>query len=131
MTLGKLFLPFFTLYTLAAAGLLALGLVPYFATVSPSFHAVLHGWSLGQGLLAQAIAAILTPAHNHVISGTWSVTSDYFFSILNLALGVFLVWRRPDDWLARLLGIGMVGTGLVTICTPTRPSSRCSQSFRR
>lgn len=32
------------------------------------------------------------------------------FSVLNLALGLLLVVRRPHDWTARLLAMGMIGT---------------------
>jgi hypothetical protein len=35
---------------------------------------------------------------------------DYLLSGLNLGVGVLLVWRRPLDGVARLLGLGMVGT---------------------
>src|SRR5205823_12228307 len=38
------------------------------------------------------------------------VLLDNLLSALNLGLGVFLVWRRPLDGVARLLGLAMVGT---------------------
>ena len=38
------------------------------------------------------------------------VLLDYVLSGVNLGLGVFLVWRRPLDGVARLLGLAMVGT---------------------
>lgn len=31
-------------------------------------------------------------------------------SLVNLSFGLFLVWRRSGEWVARLLGLGMVGT---------------------
>ena len=108
-----LFLPFFGVYTGVAAVLLALGLLPQVILISPWLHNQLHATSLGDGLWSAAAGAILSPVHNHVVSGAWALLRDYFFSLLNLAVGVFLVWRRPHDWVARLLGMGMVGTGLV------------------
>lgn len=36
---------------------------------------------------------------------------DDVFSALNIGLGVFLVWRRPRDKTARLLGLALVGDG--------------------
>ena len=38
---------------------------------------------------------------------------DYLLSGVNLGLGVFLVWRRPQDGVARLLGLAMVGTPVI------------------
>lgn len=38
---------------------------------------------------------------------------SYAFSVINLAVAMFLVWLRPRDWVARLMAVGMVGTGAV------------------
>ncbi|MBW3562660.1 MAG: sensor histidine kinase [Actinobacteria bacterium] len=38
---------------------------------------------------------------------------QYAFSIMNVALGIFLMVLRPRDTVARLLALGMVGTGAV------------------
>lgn len=40
------------------------------------------------------------------------VTVDYVISAVNIGFATFLVSRRPYDWVARLLAIGMVGTAV-------------------
>ena len=49
----------------------------------------------------------------HFSSGLERLAFDYALSVLNVGLGVFLVWKLPRDKTARLLGVGLVGTGLV------------------
>ncbi len=46
----------------------------------------------------------------HISEPISSVAFQYLFSLVNLFLGIVLVRLRPDDWSARLLAVGMVGT---------------------
>lgn len=106
------FLPLFVLYSLIAVLLLVLGLLPYLVSVSAVLGGTLSSWGEGQGLLARVAEAIAKPADGYILGGTGAVVRDYFFSLLNLVFGIFIVWRRPNDWVARLLGLGMVGTAV-------------------
>ncbi len=105
------FLIFFTLYTAVAIFLLLIGLASAFAAFYPPVHEALDN-SIRRpdslGLLARAISEAA-----HLSEGGIQIAIDYLLSLLNLAFGVFLVWRRPGDWAARLLGLGMVGTATV------------------
>jgi len=49
----------------------------------------------------------------HVSEPVRLVALQYLFSVVNLCLGILLVRLRPRDWAARLLALGMVGTGAV------------------
>ena len=40
------------------------------------------------------------------------IVVDYVLSVLNVAFGLFLVWKRPQDWVARLFAVGMVGVAM-------------------
>lgn len=98
----------FGLYTTAAAFLLLLGLA---AAAAATFPLVLADFRE-----AEASRTALEPVWRLVVQtaplseAPGQVVLDYLLSGLNLALGVFLVWRRPLDGVARLLGLGMVGT---------------------
>ncbi|MCA1833153.1 MAG: GAF domain-containing sensor histidine kinase [Actinomycetota bacterium] len=46
----------------------------------------------------------------HYAERPGQVALDYLFSISTLALGIFLVRKRPLDRVARLLGVAMIGT---------------------
>ena len=92
-----------------AVFLLVLGLVAA-AAVDPSIKTLLQHWGSEGGLLAPfwenaASAARLTetPAE---------IAVDYAISIVNIAFGVLLVWKRPGDWVARLFAIGAVGVAM-------------------
>ncbi len=49
----------------------------------------------------------------HVSEPIHLVALQYLFSVVNLCLGILLVRLRPHDRAARLLALGMVGTGAV------------------
>ncbi|MDQ3029922.1 MAG: hypothetical protein M3R09_07830 [Actinomycetota bacterium] len=49
----------------------------------------------------------------HDVEQQAQVVIQYLFSMVNVGLGVLLIWLRPRDRVARLLAIGMVGTGAV------------------
>lgn len=105
------FLIFFSLYATGAIFLLLLGLASAFAVFSAPVHEALDNAARRPdsfGLLGRAISEAA-----HLSEGGIQIAIDYLLSLLNLAFGVFLVWRRPGDWVARLLGLGMVGTAAV------------------
>ena len=88
---------FFAPYALIAGLLLVLGLVPYLASSANVFRDQLQAWTGDSGLLADVANAILEPAHGHVVAGAGALVRDYFFSILSLGCGIFIVSRRPSD----------------------------------
>ena len=66
---------------------------------------------LPSGLLGMVYSATrCTPCLRSVKEPDLLWLLDYLLSGVNLGLGVFLVWRRPQDGVARLLGLAMVGT---------------------
>jgi class 3 adenylate cyclase len=93
----------FALYTLVAVALLALGLAPALVASPPSLEATAGGGPFG--VFAPLIARAMPYVEPAPV-----IALDYALSLLNLSVGVFLVLRRPDEWVPRLLGIGMVGT---------------------
>ncbi len=105
------FLIFFALYTAVAIFLLLLGLGSAFAALFPPVHDILEAWGRNADLVGLLARAMSQSAH--LSESTLEILFDYLLSALNLAIGVFLVWRRPSDWVVRLLGLGMVGTAMV------------------
>jgi hypothetical protein len=102
------FAAFFGVYTAAAIALLLLGLGSVLAQVYPQFQGTLHAWAQAGGGVAPW--ALGVEQASHASSGARFVALDYLLSALNLVFGVFLVRIRPGEWVARLLGVGMVGT---------------------
>ena len=98
----------FGLYTAAAASLLGLGAAAALAAIFPAVAAASGEAAASRTLLEPVWRLVLRTAPLSEAPG--QVIIDYLLSGLNLALGVFLVWRRPLDGVARLLGLGMVGT---------------------
>ncbi|MBI3977823.1 MAG: hypothetical protein HY331_06530 [Chloroflexi bacterium] len=133
-----LFSGFFALYAAAAILWLLLGVAPALTAASPTAHAALHRLSGGEvpsaatslpGLLAALAGRIADVSHHaqtrppvdHTDSDAnpiaylggqpvGQVALEYLFSATNLALGVFLIRLRPQNRVARLLALGMVGT---------------------
>jgi hypothetical protein len=98
----------FALYTTTACFLLLLGLASSVASISvDALDAFQDGAQSGSSfgplwtLIVQSAPLAEAPGQ---------VLLDYVLSGINLGLGVFLVWRRPRDGVARLLGLAMVGT---------------------
>jgi signal transduction histidine kinase len=78
-----------------------------FRVVFAVYLAGLLTW-LGLGLLPSGMvhgSGPMTDATTGLQTGV-----QYAFSVLNLALGVLLVWRRPDELVPRLLGFALLGT---------------------
>lgn len=98
----------FAVYTAVAMFLLALGLGAALAAVSPAVAEAFQDASVEGGRLEPVWRVMIAAAP--LSEPPIQVGVDYLLSALNLGLGVFLVWRRPTDLVARLLGLGMVGT---------------------
>ncbi|MBW3665616.1 MAG: sensor histidine kinase [Actinobacteria bacterium] len=69
-------------------------------------------------VVGEAIQRTTTAELGSAIGGGESLSGpvigmQYAFSIMNVALGIFLMVLRPRDTVARLLALGMVGTGAV------------------
>jgi signal transduction histidine kinase len=102
-------LAFLFVYTAAVVLWLVLGLLP---ALGQRFHAIanqLLGWAAGTGWFAH-VARRLVTASAATYAAKGPLALFYLFSLANLGLGVFLVWRRPHDRVAQLLAIGMIGT---------------------
>jgi len=89
--------------------MLAMGLVAAFA-VDPGVREILLGWSKAGGIsgplwLAMANAARLSEPVPQIVL-------DYALSALYIGCALFLVWKRPNDWVARLLGLALIGTAM-------------------
>jgi hypothetical protein len=99
----------FTAYTFGALSILALGVGAVAASASESLHTAMHDRGFGGlGLIARSYLRMADASH-HVPSGT-TIAIDYTFSVLNIALAIFLLWLRPRDRTARLLAFALVGT---------------------
>src|SRR3984893_684423 len=98
----------FSLYTATAAFLLLLGLASALAAASPAILEVFQDAAVGGSRFAPMCRVIVQSAPLSEVPG--QVQLDYVLSGVNLGLGMFLVWRRPQDGVARLLGLAMVGT---------------------
>ena len=97
--------------TVYLAGLLAwlvLGLVPALAGAVPALHDALMSLAAGHGRLATYAGRVA--GDDMMTSGLGWVALSYLFSILNLALGVLLLLRRPDEVVPRLLALAVMGT---------------------
>jgi signal transduction histidine kinase len=86
---------------------LLLGLLPALAGAVGPLHDALVSLARGDGL--PATYAQRVAMREHSVSLVW-VALNYLFSVLNLALGVVLVVRRPDEPVARLLALAVLGT---------------------
>jgi hypothetical protein len=108
--LGPLYIVFFAVFvtfTIGALSALALGLGSAWAHFSPALHDSLHVRALGTGLMARA--ALRMADASHEVGTAPAVVFDYLFSLVNIALAIFLLWLRPRDRAARLLAIALVG----------------------
>jgi len=105
------FLAFFGLYTAASLLLLLIGLGPALAKGMPAVQEAFEGWAQGRGPAASVWMGMAQASQFSESLGR--VILDYLFSLLNVGFGIFIVWRRPRDWTARLLGVALVGTGNV------------------
>jgi hypothetical protein len=103
-----LFYLVFGTYTTAAVFLLLLGLGSALAGLSTPILGAFQDAAWSSSPLAPVWQVVVQSAPLSEAPG--QVLLDYLLSGLNLTLGVFLIWRRPLDGVARLLGLAMVGT---------------------
>lgn len=104
------FLIFFAVYTAVAIFLLLLGLGSGETAAGLRLFDALTAIAPSDGNLYDLQRGMAVATQLSESAG--QIALDYFLSVLNLGLGVFIVWRRPGDWVARLLGLGMVGTAM-------------------
>jgi hypothetical protein len=100
---------FFTVYTVGGILVLLQGAGAVWAHLSPAFHSELHLRALAGTNYSARIAQRMADA-SHTLPSAPSIVLGYSFSILNIALAIFLLWLRPRDRTARLLALGVVGT---------------------
>jgi len=103
------FLAPFALYTVLSVALLVLGLGAALAVSEPVRDRFLQ-WAQAGGVAGFFWETMGRAAR--LSEPLPTLLADYFLSILNVACGLLLVWRRPRDWTARLLAIGMIGTAM-------------------
>jgi GAF domain-containing protein len=114
------FLSFFALYITAAIIWLAMGLAPFIVYAFPELRETLRemGDVTGAGTSVSHVPIVTVLAWNillesYSVEPAAQVILQYLFSLLNLILGVFLIWLRPWDRTARLLALGMIGTAAI------------------
>jgi signal transduction histidine kinase len=103
----------FALYAAGLLGWLVLGLLPTLAVDVPPVHQVLDNLAGNGGAIGRFASRILHPdmaMMNVDVTSGWQATLQYGFSVLNLALGLLLVARRPDERVPRLLAFALLGT---------------------
>ena len=89
--------------------MLALGIAAALA-VDPAIKAVFESWAAAGGLFGPVWLAVSRAARfNETLP---QMVVDYTISVINVGAAVFLVWKRPHDWVARLFGLAFVGTAM-------------------
>lgn len=109
LTGDLLFFAFLGVYSAYALFVLALGLLAAIAHVTPELHRSLHLFGFDQQTVPEQIAQAVAVASHQAESGG-GLAVDYAFSVLNVVLGLYLVYLRPRNPTARFLAVGMVGT---------------------
>ncbi len=102
----------FAVYLFGLIGWLLLGLLPTLAADSESIRNVLASIAAGGSALAAPAARVLaTDAMGMpIVVPSANVWLQYAFSLLNLALGCLLAFRRLDHLVPRLLAFALLGT---------------------
>jgi hypothetical protein len=104
-----LFLGLFAVYTAVALFMLAMGIGAAFA-VEPAVQEKFLEWSQAGGITGPLWKATANAAR--LSEPVPEIALDYFLSALYIGCALFLVWKRPNDWVARLLGLALVGTAM-------------------
>ncbi|HET9847045.1 MAG TPA: histidine kinase [Candidatus Dormibacteraeota bacterium] len=107
-----LFFVFLAGYTAYALIVLGLGVLAVVAHAIPDLHSNLHLYGFAAETLPERLAQAAAVASHQAESG-WELGIDYGFSLLNLTLGLYLLYLRPHNPTARFLAIGMVGTAAI------------------
>lgn len=117
--LSIIFLSCFVAYSGAALIFLAAGFAPFLTDVFPLIRNINRGLANGAPAWVEHMPALSRLATRVRLQAAreWEppvqVILQYAFSLLNLTLGIFLIWLRPRDRAAGLLALGMIGTGAV------------------
>jgi signal transduction histidine kinase len=107
-----LFFGFLAVYTGYAVAALSLGVGAAVAHAVPDLHRNLHLYGFAAETLPERLAQAMAVASHQAESG-FQLALDYGFSLLNLILGLYLLYLRPHNRTARFLAIGMVGTATI------------------
>ena len=105
------YLTFFLAYAGFAMTVLAMGIGAVVAKYNVGFHDNLHEWGLTDSTWGRISLRMADSSHR--AESLPALALDYGFSLFNLALASVLVWLRRHERTARLLAIGMVGTGAI------------------
>ena len=109
-------------YAAAAIVWLLAGLAPALARAFPSLQSLFDAWGRGEGgfaAVAKRVAIASRGCHEGMqvtelrLVPIGEITANYLFSAIDIVLAALLLRLRPRDWTARLLVIGLVGTGAV------------------
>jgi signal transduction histidine kinase len=106
----RLFRIAITVYAIGVVTWLVLGLLPTLAQTIPAFDRALAGVAEGTGPVASVAERILDADTTMAMTPTGQAWLQYGFSVLNLALGLVLAVRRPDQLVPRLLAFALLGT---------------------
>jgi signal transduction histidine kinase len=98
----------FAAYLAGLLGWLGLGLLPTLAAGNSTFRGWIASVATRQDGLGHAAGRILHPSMAMI--GTGEALQQYAFSALNLAPGLLLAARRPDEREPRLLALALLGT---------------------
>ncbi len=109
---NSLFWVLFAVYTALSVGMLVCGFGAVLASASPSWRAGMVTLGQSGGLLAPFFRAMVLGARTYISGDALQVTLDYLLSAVNLGFGLFLIARRPNSLVARLLAVAMIGTAL-------------------
>lgn len=96
------FFPLFGVYVLVAVALLVVGLVAVAIDASAGLRETVRGWD---GWVAAGLLDAAGQTH-----GGLRTVADYSFSVVNIVLGLVVLWLRPDNWTARMIAVGAIGT---------------------
>jgi hypothetical protein len=99
----------FAAYTAVAVFMLLLGIGAALA-VDPDVQKVLQSWAQAGGIFGPIWLTTARAARFSEPLGQMLI--DYVISAINVGCAVFMVWKRPGDWVARLLAIAFVGNAM-------------------
>ncbi|MCL2394596.1 MAG: ATP-binding protein [Acidimicrobiaceae bacterium] len=103
-----LILAWFALYLAGLLGWLGIGLLPTLADHISAFRQALLSEAAGHGVWARLAGRIAD--RTMLMGGLGTVIVQSLFSLLNLALGGFLLFRRPFERVPQLLILALLGT---------------------
>lgn len=78
--------------------------------VDPRARAVFEDWAAAGGVFGPIWLTTARAARFNESLGQMVI--DYAISAINIGCAIFLVWKRPGDWVARLFALAFVGTAM-------------------